>query len=76
MRDTPGGELDPADDVCRRCKKNSSVISCIDKRTKEDCDRGSEWTVLSGRDREWSVPLRKLKESGSRESYVKNFVSR
>jgi len=31
MRDnSKGGKLDPADDVRRRCKKNSpSVISCI-----------------------------------------------
>jgi len=34
MRENPvGGELDPADDVRRRCKKNSpSVLSCIGKR--------------------------------------------
>jgi len=37
MRDNPkGGELDPADDVHRRCKKNSpSVLFCLgvgDKR--------------------------------------------
>jgi len=32
MRDNPErGELDTADDVHRRCKKNSSVLSCIDK---------------------------------------------
>jgi len=42
MRDNPGGE-DPADDVHRRCKKNSpSVLSCTGKRTREGCDRGSE----------------------------------
>jgi len=43
-------ELDPADDVRRRCKKNSPfVLSCIDKRTKQACDRGSEvGTVHSG----------------------------
>jgi len=36
-------ELDPAEGVRRRCKKNSpSVLSCIDKRTKEGCDCGSE----------------------------------
>jgi len=35
MRDNPeGGEFDPADDVCRRCKKNSSVLSYIDKKTE------------------------------------------
>jgi len=44
-----GGELDPAEGVCRRCMKNSSVLSCIGKRTKEGCDRGSEVeTVHSG----------------------------
>jgi len=33
------GELDPADDVCWRCKKNSSsVLSCIDKRSREGCE--------------------------------------
>jgi len=44
MQDNPdGGELDPANDVRRCCKKNSSfVLSCIDKRTKEGCDGGSE----------------------------------
>jgi len=38
MRDNPGGELDPAVYVRRRCKNNSSVLSCIVKRTKEGCD--------------------------------------
>jgi len=44
MRDNlGGGELDPADDVHRRCKKNCpSVLSCLGKRIKEDCNRGSE----------------------------------
>jgi len=37
-----GGELYPAVEVRRHCKKNSSVLSCIGKRTKEGCDRGSE----------------------------------
>jgi len=56
MRDNPeGSELDPADDVRRRYKKNSpSVLSCIGKRTRKGCDRGSEvWTVHSGRDGRW-----------------------
>jgi len=46
------GESGPAEDVRRRCMKNSlSVLSCICKRTKENCDRGSEVrTVL------WSIP--------------------
>jgi len=43
VRDNPeGGESDPAEGVCRRSKKNSpSVLSCIGKRTREGCDRGS-----------------------------------
>jgi len=41
MRDNPGrGELNPADDVRRHCKNNSSVLSCIGKRIKEGCDYG------------------------------------
>jgi len=36
MRDNPGGgELDPAVGIRRRCKKNSSVLSCIGKRIKK-----------------------------------------
>jgi len=43
MRENPEeDELDPADDVRRHCKNSSSVSSCIDKRTKEGCDHGSE----------------------------------
>jgi len=36
MRDNPGGgKSDPAEDVCRRCKKNSPfVLSSIGKRTR------------------------------------------
>jgi len=38
-----GGDLDPVEDVRKRCKKNyPSVLSYIDKRTREGCDRGSE----------------------------------
>jgi len=50
MRDSPGeGEPDPAEGVRRRCIKISSVLSYIDKRTREGCDRGSEVeTVHSG----------------------------
>jgi len=50
MRDSQGGgESDPAEVVRRRCMKNSSVLSCIGKRTKEGCDYGSEVeTVHSG----------------------------
>jgi len=40
MRDNPGDESDPVEGVRRRCKKNSSVLSCIGKRTREGCDRG------------------------------------
>jgi len=41
--------IDHAVDGRRHCKRNSlSVLSCIDKRTKEGCDRGSEiGTVLT-----------------------------
>jgi len=79
MRDNPkGGELDPAGCVRRRCKKNSSVLSCIiSKRTKEGCNRGSEvWTVHSGRDGERPVPSKKPKVSSRRGSCEKDFVSR
>jgi len=79
MRDNPGGgELDPAEGVRRRCKKNFSfVLSYIGKRTREGCDRGSEvGTVHSGRDGEGPVPPRKPKESGRRGSYEKDFVSK
>jgi len=51
MRANPGGgESDPAEDVRRRCKKNSpSVLSYTGKMTREGCDRGSEdGTVYSG----------------------------
>jgi len=51
IRDSQGGgESDSAEDVCRRCMKNSpSFLSCIGKRTKKGCDRGSEVeTVHSG----------------------------
>jgi len=34
-------ELDTAVDDHRRCEKNSFVLSCTGKRTKEGCDRGS-----------------------------------
>jgi len=40
--------LDPAEGVRRSCKKNS-VLSCIGKRAREGCGRGSEvGTVNSG----------------------------
>jgi len=37
-----GGELESAVNDYRRCKKNSLVLSCIDKRAKEGCNCGSE----------------------------------
>jgi len=77
MQDNPErGELDPAVDIRRRYKKNSSsVISCR-KRTKESCDRGSEmWTVHSGRGGEGPVPLKKLREPGKREKIVRKISS-
>jgi len=59
----PGGELDPAEDVHRRCKKNSPALSCIGKRTREGCDRSSEVrSVHSGRGGEGPVPQRKPKK--------------
>jgi len=70
MRDNPeGGELYSAEGVRRRCKKKfPSVVSCIGKRTKEGCDRGSEVeTVHSRQDGKGPVPLRKSKESDRRE---------
>jgi len=42
MQDNPeGGDLDPADDVRR--KIFSSVLFCIDKNTKEGCERGGKF---------------------------------
>jgi len=76
MRNNPGDELDSADDVRRRFK-NSSVLSCIDKKAKESCERSSEIGIVHcGRDGEGPVPLRKPKESGRREICEKDFVSR
>jgi len=58
-------------------KNSPSVLSCIGKRTKEGCDRGSEvGTVHSVRIRwEGTVSLRKLKESGKGGSCEKDFIS-
>jgi len=44
MQDNPErDELDSAVGVRKLCKQNSPyVLSCIDKRTREDCGRGSE----------------------------------
>jgi len=61
--DNPEGELGPAEGVRRRCMKHSSILSCIGKRTREDCVRGSEVrTVHSGRDGEFPVPLKKPRQ--------------
>jgi len=60
MRDSPeGGELDPAEGVRRRCKKNYSVLSCV--------VRGQEKAVTvaaSDSDRIITIPRRKPKKSG------------
>jgi len=80
MQDNPeGGELDSAEDDRRRCKKNSpSVLSCIGKRTREGCDRGSEIVIVHiGRDEEGPVPPRKPKDLAElRGSCEKEFVSK
>jgi len=78
MRDNPEGvELEPAGGVLRRYEKNSPFLSCIGKRTREGCVRGSEvGTVHSGRDGKGLVPPRKPKKSGKRGSCDKNFVSK
>jgi len=54
MRNNPeGGELDPSDDDHKHSEKNSSVLFCIDKRTREGCDYGSKVeTFHSRQDRE------------------------
>jgi len=53
MRDNPeGGELNLAEVVRRRCKKNfSSVLFCIGKRTRKGCDRSSVVETSSQRTR-------------------------
>jgi len=82
MRDYPeGGEFNPAEGVRRRCKKNSSVLSRIGKRTREDSDRGSEvafvrWTVHRGLDGEGPVSPRKPKETDGRGSCEQDFASK
>jgi len=79
MRENPeGGESDPAEGVRRRCKKNYPfVLSCVGKRTREGCNRGSEvGAFYSRRDGEGPVPPRKPKKSGKRESCEKHFVSK
>jgi len=78
VREIPeGGELNPAKGVRMRCKKNfPSVLFCIGKRSREDCNHGNEvGTVHSGRDGEGPVPLRKPKQYDRRGSCEKDFVS-
>jgi len=56
-----------------------SASSCIGKRKKEGCDRGSEVGTVHRGDRDGegrAIPLRKPKESGKRENCEKDFVSR
>jgi len=60
--------VDPADDVCRRYKKNSPSILFIGKRTKEDCDCGSEVGTFAAEKKDLPGPLKKPKESGRREN--------
>jgi len=79
-RDNPGGELDPAVDVSRRCMKFPSVLTCIGKMTKEGCDRGNEvGAVHSGRGGEGPVSVRKhenvktVKYSGSAKHLNHNY---
>jgi len=55
MRHNPkGGELDSADDVLRRSKKNSSsVLSRIGKKTKDGYNRCSEVGTLHSGQKSW-----------------------
>jgi len=69
MRDNPGGgESDSAEGVCRRCKKNSSVLSCI--------GRGQEKAAAADETGEGPAPPRKPKGSGRGEGCEKDFVSK
>jgi len=68
MLANPEGELDPAVDDRKCCQKNfSSVLSYIDKRTKEACDRGSKvGTVYSASSSvETERIVRKISSPGS-----------
>jgi len=78
MRDPPEeGELDPAVDVRRRCMKNSpSVLSCIDKRTKESCNRGSEVGTVHSVRGEKGPFLLGNRRNLARENFEKDFFSR
>jgi len=71
-----GGELDTAVDSRRRCIKNSlSVLSCIDKKTKEGCEPGSKVGQFTAGEvgENTSSSKKNMKESGKSE---KDFVSR
>jgi len=63
MRDNPkGSELDPVKGVRRCCRKNSpSVLSCIGRKTRKDCDR---WQ----RSRDSSQRVRRRRASFSEQS--------
>jgi len=74
VRDSQGGrESYPTEGVRRRCMKNSpSVISCIGKRTKEGCDRGSEVGIVhSGQDFVLLVCFSKLQSSTINGKFIK-----
>jgi len=66
---TEGGEPDPAVDHNRghrRLKTNAiSVLSCIGKRTKEGCDRGSEDGQITQTRRERVSSSAEIEESGN-----------
>jgi len=71
MRENPGGsELDPAEGVRRRCKKNSpSVLSCMGKRKAVTvAAKSSPFTVEK-------TGKGQFLESGRRGSCEKDFVS-
>jgi len=63
-----GGELNPVEGVRRHYKKNFSVLSCLGRRARGGCDRGSEVEkVHSGQDCKGPVPI-KPKQCGRTES--------
>jgi len=74
MRKNPGGELDPAEDVRRRCKKNS-VISCIGKRTREGCDHGSEVGQFTAGETDKGQFLRGNRKNLAEEEVVRKILS-
>jgi len=71
------GELDPAYEISRRCKKNShSVLFCIRGQKKAVMVAAKSGQFIAGKTGERQVPLRKKEESGRRKSCEKYFVSR